>query len=62
MFALMSLENYTPIIVNTESREFAELAATGYTPIKQGTKRKLQEAFETMFEEYEGELEINEIN
>lgn len=64
MHALMTFEDYTPVIVNTESSDFAELAATGYIPIKQGTKKKLQQLYEEMFGEYEmvGELELNTIN
>ena len=43
MHALLSKENTKPLIVNEESQQYAELLCAGYTPIKEGTKKKLQE-------------------
>jgi len=51
MHALMTLPECKPVIVNVDSREFAEMAAAGYIPIKEGTKKKLQEIIQDTFEE-----------
>ena len=51
MHALLSKENTKPLIVNEESQQYAELLCAGYTPIKEGTKKKLQEIIQDTLEE-----------
>lgn len=58
MFALMSLPDCIPVIVNTASPDFAELAQVGYIPTQTGTKKRLQLLFEEMYEGLNEELEV----
>lgn len=63
MHALMTHSNYNlPVIVNMDSREFAELSCAGYIPQATGYKKQLEELERDMLEETYCELELNEIN
>ncbi len=63
MHALMTHSNYNlPVIVNMDSREFAELSCAGYIPQATGYRKQLEEMERDMLEETYCELELNEIN
>lgn len=40
---LISPIAHTTVIVSMKSREYAELSVAGYSPIRQGTRRELEE-------------------
>lgn len=54
--------NSIPVIVNGDSREYAELAQAGYIPIAQGYKRQLESIEEEMAIDFVSDLELNENN
>jgi len=61
MHALMTNPNYNlPVIVNMESREFAELSCAGYIPQATGYKKQLEELERDMMEEFVMDLEMND--
>lgn len=64
MHALMSHpEHGLPVIVNMDSREFAELSVAGYYPEATGYKKQLELMEEALVSEMYGDLELNnEIN
>ena len=63
MHALMTNPNFNlPVIVNMDSREFAELSVAGYVPIQTGYKKQLEEIERDMMEEFCSDLEMNDIN
>ncbi len=51
-----------PVIVNGESRDFAELSMAGYIPIASGFRRQLEEIERELLEGFVQELEMNDIN
>lgn len=63
MHALMiNPEHNLPVIVNMESRDFAELSCAGYIPQATGYKRQLEEIERDMMEEFATDLELNNSN
>lgn len=63
MHALMSHSHYNlPVIVNMESREFAELSVAGYVPLQTGYKKALQALEEEMMLDFVDDLELNNSN
>ena len=63
MHAIMSKPEFNlPVIVNMDSRYFAELSSAGYVPIHTGYKKDLEEIEREMMEDIAMELELNTIN
>jgi hypothetical protein len=56
---MKSTEHELPVIVNGESRQYAELAMAGYQPIAQGYRKQLEEIERDILEGYVQELELN---
>lgn len=55
-------ENSLPVIVNGDSRQYAELAFAGYTPIAQGYRKQLEAIEEEMLQDFAEQLEMNQDN
>ena len=63
MHYLMQNENHPlPVIVNGDSRDYAELSMAGYVPIAQGYRKQLEELEKDLIDGFVHELELNEIN
>lgn len=64
MHALMINPEHTlPVIVNMDSRDFAELSCAGYIPQATGYKKQLEQLEEEMMGDLYAELDISsEIN
>lgn len=56
---MINPEHGLPVIVNMESREFAELSCAGYIPQATGYKKQLEELERDMLEETYCDLELN---
>jgi len=56
---MINPNNQLPTIVNMESIAYIDLCMAGYTPIKTGTRREMEEIESDMMEEFCLELEFN---
>jgi hypothetical protein len=59
---MINPEHGLPVIVNMDSREFAELSCAGYYPEATGYKKQLELIEESLLSEMYGGLELNEMN
>lgn len=61
-YLMQNTENSLPVIVNGDSRQYAELAMAGYIPIAQGYRKNLEELERELLEGFVDELELNQSN
>jgi len=61
-YLMQNTQNSLPVIVNGDSRQYAELASAGYLPIAQGYRKQLEEIEREMMEEFVCDLELNNSN
>lgn len=59
---MINPEHGLPVIVNMDSREFAELSCAGYYPEATGYKKQLEILEESLLSDMYSGLELNEIN
>lgn len=62
-YLMQNPENSLPVIVNGDSRQYAELSMAGYLPIAQGYRKQLESIEEDMLSDmYSSDLDLNQSN